>query len=92
MPDKSRVKINIYGKVTNVGFRNAIRDFAMERGITGWVANVPEGYVVINAEGKKPDIKTMIEYCKEGPDSAIVDRCEAYYQRYKDEFTRFEIK
>jgi acylphosphatase len=92
MPDRSRIKINIYGKVTNVGFRNAIKSFAMERGITGWVTNTPEGDVVINAEGKKPDLKGLIDFCKSGPDSAKVDRCEAYYQRYKDEFTRFEIK
>lgn len=92
MPDKSRVKINIYGKVQQVGFRNAIKEFAMERGITGWAANTPEGDVVINAEGRKIDIKDLVEWCKVGPESAKVDRCEAYYQRYKDEFTRFEIK
>lgn len=92
MSGKSRIKINIFGKVTRVGFRQAVKEFAIERGITGWVTNTPEGDVVINAEGKKLDIKGLIDFCKKGPESAKIERCEAYYQRYRDEFTRFEIR
>lgn len=92
MSYKTRVKINIFGVVQGVNFRSNIQHFAQNRGITGWAMNTPEGNVVINAEGKKQEIKDLIEYCKEGPDNAKIQRCEAYYQKYKDEFTRFDIK
>lgn len=88
---KSRVKITVYGKVKGVGFRKAAQDLANELGVTGWALNTDTGQVVITAEGSKADIKKFIEWCKEGPKDAEVERCEPYYQKYKDEFTKFDI-
>lgn len=88
---KSRVKITIYGKVKGVGFRKAAQDLANKLGITGWALNTETGQVVMTAEGSKGDIKKFIEWCKIGPKNAQVERCEPYYQKYKDEFTKFEI-
>ena len=70
----------------------AVSEFAKENGITGWVANTEDGNLVITAEGSKLDVKRLIDWCNDGPPGAKVTRCEAYYQRYKDEFTRFEVK
>jgi len=90
---KARVKISIFGeKVQGVGFRASAQKFAQEHGITGWVTNTEDGNVVICAEGAKNEIKKLIDWCKIGPKSAKVVRSEAYYQKYKDEFTRFEVK
>ena len=89
---KTRVKITIYGNVQNVGFRLAAQEFAKENNIDGWVSNTEDGNLVMNAEGSKQDVKKLIDWCKDGPPSAKVDRCEAYYQKYKDEFTRFEVR
>lgn len=89
---KSRVKITISGKVHGVGFRIGAQKFAQENGITGWVSNVPEGEVIITAEGSKHDIRKFIDWCQKGPQSAKIERCEAYYTKYKDEFTKFEIR
>lgn len=90
---KARVKISIYGgKVQGVGFRMQAQRFAQEHGISGWVANTEDGNVVITAEGAKQEIKKLIEWCRTGPSSAKIERSEAYYQKYKDEFTKFEIK
>lgn len=91
MSYKTRVKINIFGIVQGVNFRSNVKKFAQNRGITGWAKNTEKGDVVINAEGKKQEIKDLIEYCKKGSEGAKVKRCEAYYQKYKDEFTRFDI-
>jgi acylphosphatase len=89
---KSRVKISIFGKVQGVGFRANVLKYAQERGITGWVSNTSDGNLIINAEGNKLEIKKFIDWCKVGPKGAVVDKSEAYYQKYKDEFTRFEIR
>lgn len=89
---KTRVKISVFGKVQNVNFRTEALHFAEEHGIYGWVKNTPEGTLVINAEGNKPEIKKLIEWCQNGPDSAKIETVEAYYQKYKGEFSNFSIK
>ena len=88
---KARVKITIYGKVVGVDFRTGAQEFANDHGITGWALNTDTGQIVITAEGSKPDIKKFVEWCNEGPKRAEVERCEPYYQRYRDEFTKFDI-
>ncbi|HOJ96425.1 MAG TPA: acylphosphatase [Methanospirillum sp.] len=45
----------VSGTVQGVGFRYYVQDIAKEMGITGWVRNLPDGTVEIDAEGK-PDI------------------------------------
>lgn len=89
---KSRVNMVIFGKVQRVGFRQAVLEYAQEHGITGWVSNTETGNLAINAEGNNLEIKKFIDWCKKGPESAKVERCEAYYTKYKDEFTKFEIR
>lgn len=92
MSEKTRVRISIFGKVQGVNFRNGILKTAEENNITGYVANMMDGSVLVVAEGERDDVKVLVMYCKEGPKSAHIDRSEAYYQRYKDEFRKFEIK
>ncbi len=89
---KSRVNIMLFGKVQQVGFRQAALKYAQEHGITGWVSNTENGNLAINAEGNNLEIKKFIDWCKKGPESAKVERCEAYYTKYKDEFTKFEVR
>ena len=50
-----RVSMIVSGTVQGVGFRYYVHDIAKEMGITGWVRNLPDGTVEIDAEGK-PDI------------------------------------
>lgn len=89
---KSRIKISIFGKVQGVGFRASILKYAKKNGITGWTSNTSDGNLVINAEGEKNQIIDFIEWCKVGPKNAVIERSEAYYQKYKNEFSRFEIR
>lgn len=92
MSGETRVRISIFGKVQGVNFRNKILQLAEDNNITGYVANMMDGSVLVVAEGEKDDVKKLVDFCKEGPKSAEVERSEAYYQRYKDEFRKFEIK
>lgn len=89
---KTRVKIAIYGKVQNVNFRNEVLNFAKKHEIFGWVKNTEDKAVLICAEGFKPEIEKLIEWSKIGPKRAKIETAEAYYQKYKGEFSEFEIK
>lgn len=65
--DKILLRIRIKGRVQGVGFRwNAARE-ANELGITGFVRNMPDGTVYIEAEGLRLNIEKFLEWCQAGP-------------------------
>lgn len=59
-------KIWVRGKVQGVFFRQFTRDKARESGITGFVKNLDDGSVYIEASGTKTAIKELAEWCKTG--------------------------
>jgi acylphosphatase len=73
MHEKQLYKINVTGRVQGVGFRyNAARE-ARSRGITGYVKNVSDGSVYIEAEGSIENLKNFVEWCKKGPPFGSVE-------------------
>ncbi len=60
-------KIHVRGWVQGVGFRwSAVRE-ARGRGITGYIRNLSDGSVYIEAEGSGEQLNAYIEWCKQGP-------------------------
>ena len=66
--------INISGKVQGVFFRASTKATADFLGITGWVKNVPDGGVAIEAEGDEFALGEFLTFCKRGPDDAVVEK------------------
>jgi len=65
--EKLLYKIHITGYVQGVGFRwSAVRE-AKRKGITGFVKNLSDGSVYIEAEGNKEQLDSFVEWCKKGP-------------------------
>lgn len=76
MAEKLLYKIHVRGYVQGVGFRWSTVREADKRGITGFVKNMPDGSVYIEAEGSEKQLKAFIDWCKEGPgyvESVTVD-------------------
>ncbi len=70
-------KITVKGRVQGVGFRwNAAKE-AMSRGITGYVRNLNDGSVYIEAEGYREHLDDYIKWCRKGPAYAFVESVEA---------------
>ena len=65
--------ILIKGKVQGVFFRATAKDVANELGLTGWIKNTKEGDVEATVSGDDQQLKKFIEWCKRGPDRAIVE-------------------
>jgi acylphosphatase len=59
--------IVIQGWVQGVGFRYAARKTAFQYGITGFVRNLPDGSVYIEAEGPEAAVEEFITWCHTGP-------------------------
>ena len=74
--DKIRRHIIFYGYVQGVGFRWKAKHTARRLGISGWVRNLPDGSVEMEAEGTERDISDLI-LALEDHSWGSVDRIES---------------
>jgi acylphosphatase len=65
--------IKVTGKVQGVGFRYATRDMALAFGVKGFVQNLSDGNVYIEAEAEEEVLNDLILWCKKGPQLARVN-------------------
>lgn len=69
-------RIRISGRVQGVGFRwNSARE-ARQMGITGFVKNLPDGGVYVEAEGEREILEIFVEWCRAGPPFSSVESVE----------------
>ena len=66
-------KITLSGKVQGVSFRVTTKAVADQLGVKGFVKNLKDGTVYIEAESKQVFMQEFIEWCKTGPDEADVE-------------------
>jgi len=64
--------IVIHGWVQGVGFRYAARKMAGQYGVNGFVRNLPDGSVYIEAEGPETRVGEFIAWCHAGPARAQI--------------------
>lgn len=69
---RGAVRIRIAGRVQNVGFRAWTRGKAVALGLSGSVANEPDGTVSLLLAGEVAAIARMIDALWQGPDAAAV--------------------
>jgi acylphosphatase len=67
-----RRKVLVSGDVQGVFFRATCRDEALSRGLTGYVANLPDGRVEAVFEGDERSVTEMVEWSRQGPRLARV--------------------
>ena len=76
MKDIRNAQIRIMGRVQGVGFRYYAVQKASEMRILGFVKNMHDGSVFIEAEGVESDLDRYILWCRKGPASARVDNLD----------------
>lgn len=57
-----------------VGFRHWAARTALSLGLTGWVRNLPDGSVEVQAQGERESLDKMADWLRRGPSSARVAR------------------
>jgi acylphosphatase len=67
MEEKLLYKIHITGRVQGVGFRWSAANEARNREIKGFVKNLSDGGVYIEAEGTPVQLNIFVDWCKKGP-------------------------
>ena len=66
-------KIHISGHVQGVGFRWSAAREAGILGIKGFVKNLSDGSVYIEAEGSGEQLNAYVGWCKKGPGHSLVE-------------------
>jgi acylphosphatase len=68
-----RLDATVHGRVQGVGFRYFIVKRATELGLSGWVANEPDGSVRCVAEGPADAVDALELILRRGPIGSVVD-------------------
>ena len=89
--EKMRLHLIIEGRVQGVWFRDSTKRRAVSLGVFGWVRNLPDGNVEVMMEGGADDVKSMAEWCREGPPGAGVTAVHQREQTWTGEFDSFDI-
>lgn len=70
------LRIRVTGTVQGVFFRAETQLAAQNLQITGWVQNLPDGSVLIHAEGEPKALEDLTAWCHDGPPQAKVDQVQ----------------
>ena len=74
--NKTAVILTVFGKVQGVGFRYYTHKKARELSISGFVRNMPDGSVYIEAEGTETSLHQFVSWCGDGPSWARVTKVD----------------
>lgn len=87
-----RIRITVHGLVQGVGYRYNTWEEASRLGLTGYVQNLPNGTVLIVAEGNLPMLQKLLKWAEQGPPAAKVQQVEVTFSEASGEFGDFSIQ
>ena len=71
-----RIHVLVSGQVQGVFFRAECGSRARERGVAGFIRNLPDGRVEAAFEGQPEAVDEMVAWCRTGPQQASVTSVE----------------
>jgi acylphosphatase len=84
--------MKISGVVQGVGFRFFTRRLANKMGIKGYVRNMPDGTVEIEAEGSDDQIESFLKELYKGPPSSKVSEIDTEELSGRGRYDGFEVR
>ena len=91
MAKQIRAHAIIHGRVQGVFFRAETQRTAQKYGVFGWVRNKADGTVEAIFEGEENKVISILEWCRQGPPSALVGKTDVNWETYSGEFKNFRI-
>ncbi len=70
------LRIHVTGKVQGVWYRKSAWQEAVRLKLSGTVKNLPDGSVLVHAQGERTTLDTFLAWCAVGPPLAIVANVE----------------
>ena len=90
MPSGFTCKVK--GRVQGVGFRYFTQNKALELGLSGWVRNLPDGSVELEAFGPIPELEHLLHSIREGPIGSRVEQLDFQWVSGSPSNKGFEIR
>lgn len=87
-----RARLLLQGRVQGVSFRYYTMQEARSLALTGWVRNLWDGRVEVLLDGDEDAVRQMIEWCQQGPPSAVVEHTEIAWEEPNAEFSNFRVR
>jgi acylphosphatase len=87
-----RFRAIVRGRVQGVGFRASTGEVARELGLAGWVRNLPDGAVEVEAEGEEPALRELERFLRQGPRMARVQSADFFWEATPEGSGSFEIR
>ncbi|MHB2025836.1 MAG: acylphosphatase [Elusimicrobiota bacterium] len=91
-PPAVRSRLLVRGRVQGVGFRYFVWETARQAGISGWVRNLNDGSVEIEAEASKETLENFIRTVKTRHAAAQVQSLSAQDIAPRNERIIFDIR
>jgi acylphosphatase len=91
MADVHHETVIFTGRVQGVGFRYTALQVAREFDVAGFVTNLPDGRVQLEAEGREPDVAAFIAAIEERL-HGLIRKTERTAQTRLPQFAGFTIK
>ncbi len=85
------VKVLFKGRVQGVGFRWYTVQTARSFNVNGYVKNLPNGDVAVEAEGEKQSVIDFIHKLRNGPAAAHVTDVQIDELPYENRFDNFDV-
>lgn len=79
MEKLTKALVVVSGRVQGVFYRQSTKDRAQALGLTGWVKNLPDGAVALEAVGPREAVDSLILWCWQGPPSAHVKNVDVQW-------------
>lgn len=84
------LNIKVYGRVQGVFFRYSAKDAAEKLSVKGFARNEDISSVYIEAEGEEENLDQFLNWCKNGPPHAKVEKIDVSESELKN-FSEFEV-
>lgn len=73
MDEQERMRVLVKGRVQGVYYRAAAQEQAAAIGVTGWVRNLDNGDVELEAQGTAEQLARLLLWAQRGPNRAQVE-------------------
>jgi acylphosphatase len=91
-PERARVHLFVSGVVQGVSFRFYTAEEARRLGVAGWVRNLADGRVEVEAEGDRAALEKLVGFCRRGPPAAQVDAVAATWSAFRGDLGPFAAR
>ena len=92
MPELAHLKAAVHGKVQGVYYRAFASREARSLSLKGYVRNLSNGDVELEAEGEKGLLEELLRRLKAGPNGAEVEKIDVTWSECAGKYSAFDVR